>query len=69
MSTAYITHPVCLEHNMGYDHPESPGWLMASEAFRPEMMSGKIEATKSRTGSLFFGLDRLRLIAIACAID
>ncbi len=69
MSTAYITHPVCLEHNMGYDHPESPGWLMAPEAFRPEMISEKVEATKSRIGSLFFQLDRLRLIAIACAID
>lgn len=29
MHTAYITHPICLEHNMGYDHPESPERLLA----------------------------------------
>lgn len=31
MQTAYITHPACLEHNMGYDHPESPQRLQAIE--------------------------------------
>lgn len=31
MYTAYITHPACLEHNMGYDHPESPERLRAIE--------------------------------------
>lgn len=31
MQTAYITHPACLEHNMGYDHPESPERLRAIE--------------------------------------
>lgn len=31
MYTAYITHPACLEHNMGYEHPESPERLRAIE--------------------------------------
>ncbi|MCO6428912.1 histone deacetylase family protein [Nitrosomonas communis] len=31
MQTAYITHPACLEHNMGYEHPESPERLRAIE--------------------------------------
>lgn len=31
MYTAYITHPACLEHNMGFDHPESPERLRAIE--------------------------------------
>ncbi|SDH11603.1 histone deacetylase family protein [Nitrosomonas sp. Nm132] len=31
MQTAYITHPTCLKHNMGYDHPESPERLRAIE--------------------------------------
>lgn len=31
MQTAYITHPACLKHNMGYDHPESPERLRAIE--------------------------------------
>lgn len=29
MATAYITHPACLEHNMGYEHPESPARITA----------------------------------------
>lgn len=31
MQTAFITHPACLEHNMGNDHPESPERLRAIE--------------------------------------
>lgn len=31
MSTAYITHPICLKHDMGYGHPESPERLRAIE--------------------------------------
>ena len=29
--TAYITHPVCLQHDTGRDHPESPQRLIAIE--------------------------------------
>lgn len=31
MQTAYITHPACLKHDMGYGHPESPARLSAIE--------------------------------------
>jgi acetoin utilization deacetylase AcuC-like enzyme len=31
MQTAYITHPLCLEHNMGAHHPESPARIRAIE--------------------------------------
>lgn len=31
MHTAYISHPACLKHDMGYDHPESPVRLSAIE--------------------------------------
>lgn len=31
MHTAYITHPACLKHDMGADHPESPGRIHAIE--------------------------------------
>lgn len=31
MRTAYITHPACLKHDMGADHPESPARLHAIE--------------------------------------
>jgi acetoin utilization deacetylase AcuC-like enzyme len=31
MSTAFITHPDCLKHEMGYGHPERPGRLSAIE--------------------------------------
>lgn len=31
MHTGYITHPDCLKHNMGADHPESPARLRAIE--------------------------------------
>ncbi len=31
MQTAYITHPLCLKHDMGSDHPESPARLHAIE--------------------------------------
>ena len=31
MQTAFITHPSCLKHDMGYDHPESPARLQAIE--------------------------------------
>jgi acetoin utilization deacetylase AcuC-like enzyme len=31
MTTAYITHPVCLQHEMGAHHPESPARLHAIE--------------------------------------
>ncbi|HMW21750.1 MAG TPA: histone deacetylase family protein, partial [Nitrosomonas sp.] len=31
MRTAYITHPICLKHDMGYGHPESPLRLQAIE--------------------------------------
>ncbi len=31
MQTAYISHPDCLRHDMGADHPESPARLMAIE--------------------------------------
>lgn len=31
MSTAYITHPDCLKHDMGSGHPECPQRLMAIE--------------------------------------
>lgn len=29
MQTAYISHPACLKHDMGNDHPESPARLAA----------------------------------------
>lgn len=32
MATAYITHPVCLLHDMGAWHPESPARLQAIDA-------------------------------------
>lgn len=31
MHTAYITHPACLKHDMGADHPESPARITAIE--------------------------------------
>ncbi|HEX5364497.1 MAG TPA: histone deacetylase family protein [Gallionella sp.] len=31
MHTAYITHPLCLKHDMGRDHPESPARIHAIE--------------------------------------
>ncbi len=31
MQTAYITHPLCLKHDMGADHPESPARIHAIE--------------------------------------
>jgi acetoin utilization deacetylase AcuC-like enzyme len=31
MQTAYLTHPVCLKHEMGADHPESPARIHAIE--------------------------------------
>ncbi|MDP2785986.1 MAG: histone deacetylase family protein [Sulfurimicrobium sp.] len=31
MHTAYITHPVCLRHDMGADHPECPARIQAIE--------------------------------------
>ena len=32
MTVAYITHPVCLHHDMGAGHPECPGRLQAIDA-------------------------------------
>src|SRR5437762_332432 len=32
MSLAFITHPDCLLHEMGYTHPEQPARLSAIEA-------------------------------------
>ncbi len=31
MQTAYLTHPICLKHEMGADHPESPLRIHAIE--------------------------------------
>lgn len=31
MHTAYITHPACLKHDMGADHPECPARIQAIE--------------------------------------
>lgn len=31
MQTAYLTHPACLKHKMGADHPESPSRIQAIE--------------------------------------
>jgi len=31
MHTAYITHPACLKHDMGADHPECPARMHAIE--------------------------------------
>lgn len=31
MKTAFITHPACRKHDMGYGHPESPARLQAIE--------------------------------------
>lgn len=31
MHTAYISHPACLRHDMGADHPESPARIQAIE--------------------------------------
>jgi acetoin utilization deacetylase AcuC-like enzyme len=31
MQTAYLSHPVCLKHEMGADHPESPARIQAIE--------------------------------------
>ena len=31
MQTAYLTHPSCLKHEMGADHPESPARIQAIE--------------------------------------
>jgi acetoin utilization deacetylase AcuC-like enzyme len=32
MATAYYTHPVCIEHDPGFRHPESPSRLRAVDA-------------------------------------
>ncbi|MDO9010504.1 MAG: histone deacetylase family protein [Gallionella sp.] len=31
MQTAYLSHPLCLKHEMGADHPESPARIQAIE--------------------------------------
>ena len=31
MNTAYLTHPLCLKHDMGEDHPECPSRIQAIE--------------------------------------
>ena len=31
MRTAYITHPACLKHDMGFGHPETPARIHAIE--------------------------------------
>ena len=31
MQTAYISHPLCLKHDMGAHHPESPARIHAIE--------------------------------------
>lgn len=31
MLTAYLTHPSCLKHDMGHDHPESPARIQTIE--------------------------------------
>ena len=31
MNTAYLTHPLCLKHDMGSDHPECPSRVQAIE--------------------------------------
>lgn len=39
MSTAYLTHPVCEDHRLGADHPESPERL---EAIQNRLISGQL---------------------------
>jgi acetoin utilization deacetylase AcuC-like enzyme len=31
MHTSYLTHPICLKHDMGSDHPECPARIHAIE--------------------------------------
>ena len=46
VSTAYITHPDCLRHDIGGDHPESPARLTAIEQ--------KIQATGMNARLVYF---------------
>ena len=49
MTTAYVTHPNCLRHDMGPGHPESPDRLaVVNEAMRS---SGLIDALRTRFGA------------------
>jgi hypothetical protein len=33
MTTAYITHPICLQHEMGSGHPECPARIRVIEQY------------------------------------
>ena len=44
MQTAYITHPMCLKHEIGNDHPESPSRITAIENHLA--VTGLIESLK-----------------------
>jgi acetoin utilization deacetylase AcuC-like enzyme len=56
MSTAFITHPVCLKHEMGAHHPECPARLQAvydafdASGLMPELM--QVEAPLATEGQL-----------------
>ncbi len=39
MSTAFVTHPDCLRHDMGYGHPEQPARL---EAVREKLIASQL---------------------------
>jgi acetoin utilization deacetylase AcuC-like enzyme len=66
MTTAYITHPDCLRHEMGAEHPERPQrleekWFPALESFKPQLIliSAGFDAHRD---DLLGGLGSLRTI-------
>ena len=49
MSTIYYSHAVCLEHEPGYRHPESPARLKAVEAAPPYRLANGEAAPLAHT--------------------
>lgn len=52
MTTAFITHPVCLQHEMGPHHPESPARLQAVyDAFEAAELMPKLKRVEAPLAS------------------
>src|ERR1700731_1525692 len=60
MTTAYITHPDCLRHEMGSGHPESPARLNAigRDDGRTSLLGGAARAARRPETSASLGLRR-----------
>lgn len=52
MSTLYLTHPACLEHDNGFGHPERPDRLRAIERALEDEAFGTLVREQAPRGSL-----------------